>query len=104
MGDPIAKQIDDFWGAVNRVTDTFIDGFDGAKRIEHHAQALRARREAPSKSNVLMLERSHFRVEEITDAENGEVSFDVVSEDGERVECKSRAAADKVCRALEASR
>ena len=108
MGDPIAKAIDDFFGGLNRVTDTLVDGFDTSDRVEHHAKAMKAKhdaRKADSKGNVLMLEHPRYRVEEVTDAESGEVSYDVVSADGtERMECNSRAAADKVHRALEARR
>ena len=50
------------------------------------------------------LTRLRYRVEEVLDAESGEMLYEVVSADGsERVECSSRAAADKVHRALEAA-
>ena len=106
VGDPVIKAIDDLFGAGHRILDSLSGASDAADRVEQHAKAMKAKRDArtTSPNNVLLLERPQYRVEEVTDAESGEVSFDVVSTDGERVECSSRAAADKVCRALEASR
>lgn len=106
MGDPIIKAIDDVFGAGHRILDALSGASDAADHVERHATAMKAQRDSrTAKSNVLMLEQPQYRVEEVTDAESGEVSFDVVSVDGtERVECNSRAAADKVHRALEARR
>lgn len=108
VGDPLIAQIDSFFGALHRATDTLADGLDGADRVKGHGERLKADHEArkPVTRAPLTLAGSapNYRVEEVTDAESGEVSYDVVSADGsERVECKTRASAEKTCRALEAS-
>ena len=93
MGDPVAKGIDDFWGAAHR----FADALTGTPEAKRETRATTA------KGNVASIARLRYRVEEVLDAESGEAFYEVVSADGsERIECNTRATADKVHRALEA--
>ena len=87
------ENIDDFWGAAHRFADA-LTGTPEAKRETR----------ATAKGNVASIARLRYRVEEVLDAESGEAFYEVVSADGsERIECNTRATADKVHRALEAT-
>lgn len=111
MADELTEGIDRFFGTLDKVTDGLGAFFGRAEQSSKKADAARAeaqrgRAERAAKAEGAQVQtagvvkRAPFRIEDVIDADTGAVVY-VVTNGVDKVDCPSRALAERTLRAFE---